>query len=445
MEQTEQTKIQQPGADNIELRSDDVQEILKRPPHSLIRYGISVVCGVMIMILIGSFFFKYPDIVSGEVVITTENPPVWLIGRTNGRLKELLCTDKEKVNLNKLLGVIENTASTADINLLDSLLSIISFSDTSLYIPTLLYTKTLELGDVQINYSNFIRAVSQYNNFLKANLTVQERNALLKQLESRKSYTRNLESQLEMKKRELEIIQSIWERGKKMYDIGGISQAELEQMEQNCLNLRQALSQLQATMISESIENMQLSEALNKLSLQLVQEKNSAFAELSTAYRELNVAVNNWKQNYLLITPITGTVTFNRFWQKNQFIEAGSKVMAVIPENAGEIIGKVSVISVGIGKIKKGQDVNIKLDGYPYMEYGLLKAKVRNISLVPDDNKYTIEVELPHGLNTTLGILLDFPGELYGQAEIITENRSLGVRLISPLKYLLKNKINKDR
>ena len=438
MEQNEKTKDQTNETDEIELRSNDVQEILKRPPHSLIRYGIAVVCSVMLLLILGSFLFKYPDIVSGEVIITTENPPVWLIGRSSGRLKELFCTDKEKVTSNRLLGVIENTASTDDIYLLDSLLSLVSFSDTSLYIPLHLYTKKMELGEVQKSFSVFIRIVAQYNNFLKANLTVQERNTLLKQLKSRKSYIYNLEAQLNMKKRELEIIQSIWERGKKMYDIGGISQAELEQMEQNCLSLKQSLSQLEASMISESIENIQLKESLNKLSLQFLQEKNSAFAELSTTYRELKVAIDNWKQNYLLITPINGIVTFNHIWQKNQFVETGNKVMAIIPEKPGEIIGMITLSSAGIGKVRKGQSVNIKLDGYPYIEYGLLKAKVRNISLISDDNKYTIEIEFENKLKTTTGKILNFPGELTGQAEIITESRSLGVRLVSPLGYLLR-------
>jgi len=43
-------------SDKIELRSDEVQEILSRPPHSLIRYGISIICGVMLVLFVGSFF-----------------------------------------------------------------------------------------------------------------------------------------------------------------------------------------------------------------------------------------------------------------------------------------------------------------------------------------------------------------------------------------------------
>ena len=55
---------------SIELRSREVQEILARPPKSLIRYGTSVICGVLLILIVGSFFFEYPDIITGELIVT---------------------------------------------------------------------------------------------------------------------------------------------------------------------------------------------------------------------------------------------------------------------------------------------------------------------------------------------------------------------------------------
>jgi hypothetical protein len=63
-------------SDNIELRSEEIQDILTRPPHLIVRVGISVICSVILLLFAGCFFFKYPDIIEGEVLITTENPPV---------------------------------------------------------------------------------------------------------------------------------------------------------------------------------------------------------------------------------------------------------------------------------------------------------------------------------------------------------------------------------
>ena len=428
-------------SDKIELRSDEVQEILTRPPHSLIRYGITVICGVVLVLFIGSFFFKYPDIITGESVITTENPPVWLVAKYSGRIKELSCNDKQAVNANSLLAVIDNAAKTKDVEELDILLAKIVISDSAFFVPIELYTRSYELGELQTAFSSFTRAAVNYENFLSINLTNQERAALQKQIHGKKNYSINLQKQQELKENELKIAKEAYERERKLFERGIISKADLESAEQTFLNLQQSSQQLQTSIISENIESVQMNESVKKLSLQYLQDKNQYYSDLKSAYRELLAAIGSWKQTYLLISPINGTVTFNTYWQKDQFVEARSKVFAIISQNAGNVIGKITVPSSGVGKIKTGQFVNIKLNGYPYMEYGVLKSKIKNISLVPTDGNYTLEVELTNGLTTTTGKVIDFTGELSGTAEVITDEKSLGQRLLSPLEYLWKEKI----
>lgn len=58
---------------NIELRSREVQEILARPPKALVRYGTAVICTILAILIAGSFFFNYPDIISGEASIQNTN------------------------------------------------------------------------------------------------------------------------------------------------------------------------------------------------------------------------------------------------------------------------------------------------------------------------------------------------------------------------------------
>ncbi|GAB6123460.1 HlyD family secretion protein [Dysgonomonas termitidis] len=175
-------------SDKIELRSDEVKEILTRPPHALIRYGISVICGVILVLFIGCFFFKYPDIVTGEIVITTQNPPVWLVAKSSGRIKDLLCREKQHVNQYDLLAVIDNAAQTNDVNKLGNLLNQVVISDSVFYIPTELYTCSYELGDLQSTFSLFTRAAVNYDNFHSVNLTSQEKLALQKQISEKKNY-----------------------------------------------------------------------------------------------------------------------------------------------------------------------------------------------------------------------------------------------------------------
>ena len=167
----------------VELRSEEVQEILSRPPHALIRYGISVITGVLFVIFIGSFFFRYPDIVNGEVIITTENPPIWLVAKSTGRISEISCADAQIVKQGTILGIIENPATTKDILLVRDLLKDVVINEGYCLIADSLLTSSFELGSVQNSFSSFIRAAVNYNNFLTLNLSNQDKLSLEKQIQ----------------------------------------------------------------------------------------------------------------------------------------------------------------------------------------------------------------------------------------------------------------------
>ncbi|MBP1618668.1 MAG: hypothetical protein H6Q14_2495 [Bacteroidetes bacterium] len=107
--------------------------------------------------------------------------------------------------------------------------------------------------------------------------------------------------------------------------------------------------------------------------------------------QQLIASVQSWKKNYMLVAPTAGRVSFLKFWQTNQLVEANGKVFSVVPDRSGELLGKAELLSASLGKIKAGQRVNIKLDNYPYLEYGVVVGRVEAISLLPDeDGKYTV-------------------------------------------------------
>ncbi|MDR1631281.1 MAG: HlyD family secretion protein [Dysgonamonadaceae bacterium] len=431
-------KLRRHDAQDIELRSEEMNDILARPPHILVRSGISVICAVILLLITGSFFFKYPDIVQGEILITTQNPPVWLVAKTSGKIKELSCSDKQTVKYGEILAVIENPAKMNDVLQIKNLLPQFTVNDSVFQLPEELLNTTYELGNTQNAYSTFVKTVTEYENFLSLNATEKEKKALNAQITGHKNYSFLLRKQLELKQKELKIAQSAYEREKHLFEKGTISKAELETAESVLLNTRQSLQQLQTNIASDHIESGQLQESLSKLDIQYKRERNSLLSNLKTATNELNTAIENWEQTCLLTSPIAGAVTFNTFWTINQFVNQGDKVMTVIPENPGKIIGRIKSPESMSGKIKPQQKVNIKVNGYPYMEYGTLQGVVRTISLVPNENSYAIEIDLIDGLSTNTGKILNFTGELSGQAEIVTDDRSLFSRMLSPLKYLLE-------
>lgn len=425
---------------NIELRSDEVKDILTRPPHSLVRYGTTVIFVVLGLIFVGWFIFRYPDIVTGSVSVTTQNPPSWLLAKSTGRLKDLYISDKQFVKQGDLIAVIDNPASTEDVKAVKRYLQTETIvSDSVVLLSQDLLNHTYELGELQASFSDFIKAAVNYENFVSLNLTKQDEVSIRQQIQGRTVYTSNLNTQLDLKRKELALAKSTYDRDKQLYEKGVLSKSEVEESEKTYLGLRLVLQQLEATILSEKIENNKLSSSASKLTVEYLQDKNSKHSELVSAYRELVSEIETWEQKYMLITPQSGVVTFNSYWTKNQIVSTGDKVFVVVPANQGDLIGKVEIPESGAGKIKIGQLANLKISGYPYLEYGVLQGTVKSISLVANQNKYAVEIALCSGMKSTTGAVFNFTGELNGTAEIVTEDRSLANRILSPLKYLLTN------
>jgi HlyD family secretion protein len=111
--------------------------------------------------------------------------------------------------------------------------------------------------------------------------------------------------------------------------------------------------------------------------------------------------------------------------------------MTVIPENSGDIIGTFELQLLGAGRVDLGQEVKIKLDNFPYMDYGMVTGRVKSISQATTNNAYSVLVSLPEGLKTNYGNDITFSHDMQGEAEIITNEESLLERIVNPVKSVI--------
>src|SRR5690554_4909982 len=100
---------------DIELRSESVQEILSNPPSWIIRWGITIVFIALMFVILVSFFVKYPDFITSQVIITTQNPPEKIEARTSGKLEKVLVQNQENVKSGQVLAYLETSADYKDI------------------------------------------------------------------------------------------------------------------------------------------------------------------------------------------------------------------------------------------------------------------------------------------------------------------------------------------
>lgn len=420
---------------DIELRSEEVQEILTRPPHALVRWGITVFFGLLALFFIGGCFFKYPDTVDATVTVTTEHPPVWIVARGSGKLKELYRHDRDSVYAGDIIAVLDNPAVTSDVLALKEELA--GFAITDSCVLAMKFTERWALGSIQAAYASFLRNLTDYRNFLTLDLYEQKVEATVRELNEYRNYIGHLQRQVELDKQQSSIAETVHDREKGLYEDGLTAKAEYEKAQQELLSKRQGTEQLMTSLSTARIQEAQLEQSMIETKMEREREKNTQLTALKTALDELKTQMDDWELSFLFVSPANGILSYNDVWQKNQNVNGGDKVFSIVAEDTGAIIGKIKLPDSGSGKVRPGQRVNISVTGYPYMEFGFLTGQVQTVSLLADEvGTYTVTVSLPQELNTSYGKTLDFSGELAGTAQILTDERSVTARLLSPLQYL---------
>ena len=427
---------------DIPLNTDreDIQRILGHPPGWSLRWGITAVFIATVLLMAMAWLIKYPDVITARVVIVTESPPVRVFARGNGKISRLLVENKQPVEEGQVIAVLENTAELEDVRQLEELAGRLEGTLQPEKLLDIQLPEGLILGELQSTYANYLQAVNDFQ-FFELQQGVFARIASLKQqIEYLEGLNTALEQQEETLVREVEIAQRSFERNKGLLQSGAISQLELEQSETNYLQYRRQLESLQ----SQELNNKLQAEQFQSQIINLRQGRAEASMQKWLATREilgrLKSELSLWKQTYLITSPIAGRVSLNRVWSPQQFVQANEEVAVVVPgAGAGEIVGKALLPTFNSGKVQPGQRANIRLDGYPYQEFGVLQGQVTNIALVPDQETYLLEIALPDSLVTTYHRSIPFAQELPGQARIVTEDRRILERVFDQLVSLVKN------
>ncbi|MDR6845670.1 HlyD family efflux transporter periplasmic adaptor subunit [Flavobacterium granuli] len=417
------------------LRSEEVQEILTQIPNWMIRWGIVVVSGVIFMLLSMTWFIKYPDIVSAQIVITTNIPPEKVIAKTTGKIETILVENKSIVLENTPLAIIKNTANYHDVFLLKRLLDEhVNGNDFDFK-----QLENAQLGDIESSYAWFHTAY--ITNELNNNLQPYEVEGNAQKSESVQISVRLAISQQQQILNESELLlqKSNINRFESLFNKGVISAQDFEnkkleylQAEKNYRNLLSNISQLKSAFIDNSKNNKSIKINSVKENVNLKNNKIQAFYQLKKV-------IKDWELSFVLQSSVAGKVTFLQIWAANQTIGSGDAIFAVIPTLQKGYIGKLKTPALNSGKIRIGQAVNIRLTNFPDSQYGMLNGIIKNISLAPDkDGSFWVDVVLPKNLETSYHKTIPFQQEMSGNAEIITEDLRLAERLLYQFRDILR-------
>lgn len=416
------------------IHSEPVREIMGSPPRRLISWGTTAIFVVFILFFLGSWLIRYPDVIPAPVEITTTNPPVTLTSRVNGRILELLSTEGDTVDRGDLIAVMESSADFRRILALEQFL----LSHNANYLtPPDSFPQPVHLGELQQAYSLFLLAYTRLFNTRENDNLGNRIEALHEEINSTGEYINQLKERerLFAKSIELEVVSFKRDSTLQMKDV--ISISDLEKAEQNLISRKMELQQTGLDIMTETIGLSRKKQELQDLTIKRNEEFLQLTSETIALRADLLSAITQWKTRFLLISPVRGEVTFTRIWSSNQFVIENEAVVTVVPENQGEFVCRIVLGMQKSGKVEPGMLVNIKLAGFPYLEYGMIRGVVVSRSLVPEGDRYFVELSLPDGLRSLYGKQLPFSQNMKGTAEIMTDNLNLLQKIVDPLKYLL--------
>ena len=216
------------------------------------------------------------------------------------------------------------------------------------------------------------------------------------------------------------------------------SQGELQQVLAEANRLQAGLIQKQAEKRTSQLETQQ---RIQQLEVEITQLK----AKIAETKNLLNIARAKLIQNFLY-APINGFVSSLNIRNIGEVVQPGQTVAEMSPRNTPLVLS-ANLLNQEAGFVKTGMPVQVKLDAYPYQDYGIVPGKV--ISISPDAKSderqgavYRVEIALTRNYVTANNQPIKFKAGQTAAADIVIRRRRVADILLDPFRQLQKGGID---
>lgn len=426
--------------DVIELRSEEVQEIMGQVPSWILRWGITLVGVITAGLILGSYFFKYPDTLTAEVKVTTLSPPIELYSRATGKLEIMEVNHHQLVEEGEVLAVVESTADFKDVETVKEALHRWQqgmLDNEEIY--GLLCNRRLRLGDIQTSFANYLTALNKEIRYNAEHYYPRKIALKTKQQGKRKDIEAVKAKEMRLHRLQSDISLIMFQRDSILFSQKLLSEEEYNIAEQNYLQSREMAVGDAITLQQMQMERLADNETMLELRQQYWQERSEVTLSLTSSTEQLENAIRAYENTYVLRTPVAGAVNMMGNWKKNQVVNSGELMIIVLPVAQPISVGRAKLPATGAGKVRIGQKVKTMITNFPATEYGYVSGIVTSVSSIPDkDSNYYLEITFPQGLLTNYGKVLPQTKEMVGTAEIIIKDKRLIEDFIQPIEWLMR-------
>lgn len=421
---------------NVEEQSEEVQDILSHVPNWLIRWGVTVIFSILVLLFAMAWVIQYPDTLSGTATLSTKRPSVKVVSKTSGELVKLNFKENDLVRKGDQLAEITSTIGQKGILFIKSTVIHVD-SLLLLGIPAQIETpKSLVLGEGQSEFHHLQELLSSYERLQNQKTHDQEVKRVSDRLRFNKQLLEITQQQIDLTAQEVSNKEFKYKGNKQLFEQGSMAKFEFLTIENDYLQKKKEYQNIRKTALQTQLGIADLEADLDQLTQQHRLQLKTLTQQINQTLHNLNQLVANWSRNYILVAPINGRLSYLSPLSEQEFVSTGSSLFNIIPQN-DSLLAHILVPVSGSGKLALGQQTRLRFSNYPDHEYGIVRGQISNISLQPQGAMYRVEVLLENGLITSYNKEIQFKPEMTGQAEITIDNIRLIDRIFNQLRALL--------
>ncbi len=419
-----------------DFRSREVEDIISERSDFWGRWALPIFLFILLLMVAGTWFIRYPDTVKATATLNAANGPRALVSRKEGKLIHLFKHNGDTVKTGTAIGWIESTGSHRQILLLtrnlDSALQLLNRNSPE-KIQSLFRSRFNDLGELQPSYQEFSIALQQFTDYLTTGYYLKKKHNLLADIAFLKKNRAAIHHQIALTKQDIALATKDFEANKKLYQEQVLSDLDYRQSKSAYLNKRQALPQLEQSLTNNLHQEADQKAEIAELNHTISKQKQIFLQKLHTFQSEVDL----WISKNIIKAPVSGTVVFLLPLQKNTFLHIGEKLGYVNPLNS-TYYARIHFSQHNFGKVAVGQPVQLRVESYPYEQFGILNGRLSYISNVASDSGFLGRVELPNGLQTEYNKTIQFRSGLHATAIIISKP----MRLLQRFYYNMMKKVN---
>jgi len=160
-------------------------------------------------------------------------------------------------------------------------------------------------------------------------------------------------------------------------------------------------------------------------------------ARLNGELKTTRMTIARLKQNiekHFILSPATGQIGSVEPLQVGTYVAVGEKLGTVVPRSELRIVADFPPASV-LGKIHPGQTARMRLDGFPWAQFGTIPAKVIHVGSEIRDNQVRVEFTPEIAEKSLILMQHGLPGAI----EVSIEEISPAVMVLRASGQLLSN------